>query len=199
MKEGSGFRVQGSGLRNNTQRPTPNRRPAALGRWALGVGHWTFGSRPDRSPPPPTQHLPPNTSRLPPASRRAGLTLIEVLLALAILGATAGVLMTAVSRCLAVVRLAKNYYDARRILDLGELDHPLLVAKDPLTGQDKAINLDIGPIDYDAYTFTRSGERSTTLKDLVVVKTRVGWSARGRESFEEVTSYLYYTNDLEAP
>jgi prepilin-type N-terminal cleavage/methylation domain-containing protein len=178
MKRCSVFGVQCSVLRRRTPK-------------ALGIGpateHRTLNTEP----------LCPNTSPLPPASRRAGLTLIEVLLALAILGATAGVLMNAVSRCLAVVRSAKSYYDARRILDLGELDHPLLVTKDPVDGQDKVINLNIGPVSYDAYSFARSGERSPVLKDLVVVRTRVGWSARGREAFEEVTSYLYYTNDLE--
>ncbi len=133
------------------------------------------------------------------AGSRAGLTLVEVLLALGILAATAGVLLTAVSRCLAVVRVSKNYYDARRILDLGELDHPLLVTKDK-NNKDKVINLDISPTEYDGgYTFSRSGERSSAYKDLVVVKTRVTWSNRGREAFEEVTSYLYYTNDLGAP
>lgn len=131
---------------------------------------------------------------------RAGLTLIEVLLALAILAATAGVLMTAVGRCLGVVRQSKNYYAARRVLDMGELEHPLMVTKDPIDKKDKVINLNVGPIDYEnGYTFTRSGDRSATMKDLVVVKTRVAWSARGRETCEEVMSYLYYTNDLEAP
>jgi len=131
---------------------------------------------------------------------RAGLTLVEVLLALAILAAAAGVLMTAVSRCLGVVRISKNYYAARRILDLGELEHPLLVTKDPLDHKDKVINLNVSPADYGAgYTFTRSGERSSTLPDLVVVKTRVAWATRGQEAGEEVTSYLFYTNDLEAP
>lgn len=132
------------------------------------------------------------------AGSRGGLTLVEVLLALAILAVTAGVLMTAVSRCLAVVRLSKNYYDARRILDLGELEHPLLVTKDEINKtKDKVINLNVGPLEYeDRYTFTRTGERSTRFKDLVVVTTRVAWSTKGREAHEEVTSYLYYTNDL---
>jgi prepilin-type N-terminal cleavage/methylation domain-containing protein len=170
--------------------------------WLMVDGSWLRKTASPHQPStinhPPPSHPPPSTSHLPPStlSRRAGLTLIEVLLALAILGATAGVLMTAVSRCLAVVRQAKSYYDARRVLDLGELDHPLLVTKDPLNKQDKVINLNVGPIDYDAYAFTRTGERSPTLKDLVVVKTRVAWSSRGRESVEEVTSYLYYTNEL---
>lgn len=179
---GTGVWVQGSGM-PNAQRSTPNAQRSSwqtvlLPRWALNV----------------------RFSLHPPPSRRAGLTLVEVLLALAILAATAGVLMTAVSRCLGVVRQSKNYYAARRILDMGELEHPLLVTKDPIDKKDKVINLNVGPVDYeDGYTFTRSGERSATLKDLVVVKTRVAWSARGREACEEVMSYLYYTNDLGAP
>jgi len=126
---------------------------------------------------------------------RAGLTLVEVLLALAILGISAGVLMTAVSRCLAVVRLSKNYYEARRILDLGEIDRPLLIKKE--NNEDKAINLDVDSVEYPGgYTFSRRSERSKEIEDLVIVRTRVAWAAHGAQSFEEVTSYLYYTNDL---
>jgi prepilin-type N-terminal cleavage/methylation domain-containing protein len=62
-------------------------------------------------------------------SPKAGMTLVEILMALAILAISAGVLMTATSRCLAVVSTAKNYYEARRILEIGELDYPLLVVQ----------------------------------------------------------------------
>ena len=128
-------------------------------------------------------------------TQRRGLTLIEVLVALAILGVSAGVLMTAVSRCLTVVRISKNYYNARHVLDLGELEHPILIKKED--NQDKVINLRIGPITYpNGYTFVRDADRSEALEDLYVVRTRVTWSSRGKDGHEEVVSYLFYTNDI---
>lgn len=130
----------------------------------------------------------------------AGLTLVEVLVALAILSVSAAVLMTATSRCLSVVRVAKNYYEARRILELGDLEHPLLVLtkeENKAENKDKVINLHVGPIEYpNGFVFSRSGERSPDQEDLLVVRTRVAWSVRGKTAFEEVTSYLYYTNDV---
>jgi prepilin-type N-terminal cleavage/methylation domain-containing protein len=130
-----------------------------------------------------------------PASRR-GLTLIEVLIALAILGISVGVLMTSVSRCLTVVRISKNYYNARHILDLGELEHPVLIKKE--NNEERVVNLRIGPITYpNGYTFVRDAERSETLEDLYVVRTRVTWSDRGKDGHEEVVSYLFYTNEVQ--
>lgn len=128
------------------------------------------------------------------------MTLVEVLIALAILSVAAAVLMTATSRCLSVVRVAKNYYEARRILELGDLDHPVLVVKKAENRQgkeDKAINLNIGPIDYpNGFTFQRVSERSEDHEDLLVVRTKVVWSVHGKDAFEEVTTYLYFTNDI---
>ncbi len=125
------------------------------------------------------------------------MTLVEILMALAILAISAGVLMTATSRCLAVVSTAKNYYEARRILETGELDYPLLVVKKKNEKDLKALNLNVGPIDYPRnFTYQRTSERDADKEDLMIVKTRVSWSAKGKASFEEVTSYLYYTNDV---
>ena len=76
----------------------------------------------------------------------SGMTLIEILMALAILTIAAGVLMTATSRCLNVVRTAKNYYEARRILEIGELDYPLLVVKKKGEKDLKPLNLNVGPV-----------------------------------------------------
>lgn len=138
----------------------------------------------------------PRPTHTPP---RQGLTLVEVLMALAILGISAAVLMTATSRCLAVVRVANNYYDARRVLELGEIEHPVLVYKDTTLGkaEEKILNPNVGPIDYPGgFLFSRTCSRSERNKDLVEVTTRVTWSLRGRESFEEVASYLYFTNDI---
>ena len=130
----------------------------------------------------------------------SGLTLVEVLIALAILSVSAAVLMTATSRCLSVVKVAKNYYEARRILELGDLEHPVLVLKkadNKVEDKDKVMNLTVGPIEYpNGFVFSRSGERCPDEEDLLVVRTRVAWAVRGKSAFEEVTSYLYYTNDL---
>lgn len=125
------------------------------------------------------------------------MTLIEVLLALVILTVSAGVLMTATSRCLAVVRTAKNYYEARRILEIGELEHPLLVVKKKNEKELTALNLNVGPIDYPPnFSYQRISERSPDKEDLMIVKNRVTWSSQGHQPFEEVTTYLYYTNDV---
>lgn len=125
------------------------------------------------------------------------MTLVEILMALAILAISAGVLMTATSRCLAVVSTAKNYYEARRILETGELDYPLLVVKKKNEKELKALNLNVGPIEYPRnFTYQRTSERDADKEDLMVIKTRVSWSAKGKAAFEEVTSYLYYTNDV---
>jgi hypothetical protein len=125
------------------------------------------------------------------------MTLVEILMALAILAISAGVLMTATSRCLAVVSTAKNYYEARRILETGELDDPLLVVKKKNEKELKALNLNVGPIEYPRnFTYQRTSERDPDKEDLMVIKTRVSWSAKGKAAFEEVTSYLYYTNDV---
>ena len=127
----------------------------------------------------------------------SGMTLIEILMALAILTIAAGVLMTATSRCLNVVRTAKNYYEARRILEIGELDYPLLVVKKKGEKDLKPLNLNVGPVSYPPnFTYQRSSERSSDKEELMIVHSRVTWSARGKAAFEEVTTYLYYTNDV---
>ena len=128
------------------------------------------------------------------------MTLIEVLMALAILTVAAGVLMTATSRCLAVVRTARNYYEARRILEIGELDYPLLLVEKKGEKDLKPLNLNVGPVEYPAgFAYERKSERDADKEDLLVVRNRVTWSSKGREAFEEVTSYFYYTNDLAGP
>jgi prepilin-type N-terminal cleavage/methylation domain-containing protein len=161
----------------------------------------------------PADPMPPAT----PPPPRAGLTLVEVLMALAILGISAAVLMTATSRCLAIVGLSKNYYEARRVLELGEIEYPILVYKDTeaaatvtaapgakpgassinSSNPEKVLNPNVGPIEYPkGFTFTRSCKRSETHEDLLEVQTRVTWSMRGKDAFEQVTSYLYFTNDI---
>lgn len=126
--------------------------------------------------------------------RRNGLTLIEVLLAMVILATGAIVLLTAVSRCLAVVRTSRNYHTARNVFDLGELEHPIVQQKDQI------YNLELSPVEYpNGFTFAREVETCDFQKGLYIVHTKVTWSDRGINNSEEAISYLYYTNELGAP
>jgi hypothetical protein len=118
---------------------------------------------------------------------------VEVVLAMALLGIAAVVIMTAASRCLAVVRTAKNYYTARHVLDLGELDHPLL--RHTEEGKEEFVNLEVDNEEYEnGFTFSRTAEESEAFEGLYIVKTRVAWSQRGRQSAEEVITCLFVTN-----
>ena len=124
--------------------------------------------------------------------QRTGLTLVEVLLAMIIIGTGGLVLMTAASRCLAVVRVARNYHSARHVFDLGELEYPIAQTND------RIFNLDLEPVEYpNGYTFSRVSEEREDLKGMNIVRTRVAWAERGQQSFEETVTYLYYTNNVE--
>ncbi len=134
------------------------------------------------TPPHPysTAHL--HSSRL-----RRGLTLIEVLLAVAILGVGAGVLMLATARCLAVISQSRHYSTAQRlILQVG--------AEHPLTRADIKPESESGDFDDEpGYTWKReiTEPENENQKGLYTVRTRVSWSDRGRESFEEVVTWHY--------
>lgn len=127
------------------------------------------------------------------ASRaRLGLTLIEVMIAMAIIGIGIVVLVTAAARCIGVVRQSKNYHMARAILDRGEAEHPII--KDKETKD--LINLDVEPVRYDnGFTFTRKAEEGAE-EGLILLRSTVSWSERSRSAQEEVVTYLFYTNAL---
>ncbi len=124
---------------------------------------------------------------IPFRPRRAGaaFTLVEAVLALAILSIGIFVLIECTTRCLAVIRTSRNYQTARLVLQQGELDHPLIWTNDVEQ------NTVAGETYPNGYTFSRTltpldGEDSQYL-----VATRVAWSETGRASFEEVISVLY--------
>ncbi len=146
-----------------------------LERWNIGRGK--FFSIPHDSTIPPFHH----------SKSRRGLTLIEVLLAVAILGVGAGVLMLATARCLAVISQSRHYSAAQRlILQVG--------AENPLTRADLEAKSESGKFSDDPdYTWEREiiEPENENQKGLYTVRTRVSWSDRGRESFEEVVTWHY--------
>ena len=119
------------------------------------------------------------------------MTLVEVILAVAILSAGLTVLLTGVSRCLAVMKKAKNYQVAQWTLGLGNLEYPLLKTNE-------VEKLAVDPVEYpNGFTFQRiieepDDEEYEEEEDfkLFVVRTRVSWSDRGRDSFHEVVRYV---------
>ena len=124
-------------------------------------------------------------------TRRAGLTLIEVMLAVSILSVAFTVLLTAASRCLAAIRKAKYYQDAQWTLSMGEADHPMLETND-------VDSLNVSSETYDnGLTYSREVEDDEDEDGLYVVRARVSWTDKGREAYEEVVSYVYQPEEDE--
>jgi prepilin-type N-terminal cleavage/methylation domain-containing protein len=119
---------------------------------------------------------------------RRGFTLVEAVLALAIMTISAVTLLSAASRCLAVARLARNFETAAGTLSRGETEYPLVPTNEVLENV-------VEPVTYDnGFVFSRTVDKLEDEEDMFVVHTRVSWSARGKDAFEEVATYLYSTN-----
>jgi Tfp pilus assembly protein PilV len=121
------------------------------------------------------------------------LTLVEVLLATAILGVGLTVLLVGASRCMATIRAARNYQSAQWVLTQGEAVHFVIVSND-------VKELDVpGDTDLaDGFTFSRTVDEDADEDSLHEVRTRVTWSDRGRELSEEVTGLVLYWNEEKA-
>jgi prepilin-type N-terminal cleavage/methylation domain-containing protein len=125
---------------------------------------------------------------------RTGLTLIEVMLALAILGIGLSVLIASASKCLAVIRQSKNYETARHLLALVEVEEPLLLKEKIEAGSEDGQFTG----DYYSYKWSRNIEVVGEEEDgLFSVTTRVSWSERGANPHEEVVEYLYAPEEVE--
>ena len=127
-----------------------------------------------------------------PAPARAGMTLIEVLLAVVILGTALGALVEAASRALAVVRQARNYEQARHMLGRVDAENPLRLLDEISAGQTGG-TFDGGP---PGWTWTRTledfGAEDEQQGGLFRLTTRVEWTQDGRRAaFEETVQMLY--------
>jgi len=124
---------------------------------------------------------------------RAGMTLVEVLLAAAIMGVGLTTLLTAASRCIAVMRAAKQYQNAQWALNLGELEHPLILPKDE-GDKDAMPDWDVSPEPYgEGMIYEREVEEPEEDAEdgLFTVRSRVTWSEGGRSGSEEVVRLVF--------
>ena len=127
---------------------------------------------------------------------REGMTLIEVVLAVVILGTSLGVLVEGASRALAVVRQARNYEMARRMLGRVDAENPLRLKDEIQAGQESGTFAG-GP---QGWSWTRSfedlGEEDEQQGGLFRMTVRVAWSqAEGRGGAEEIVQMLYVPED----
>jgi prepilin-type N-terminal cleavage/methylation domain-containing protein len=118
---------------------------------------------------------------------RLGLTLIEVMLAVVILGIGTGVLLLATARCIAIISKSRHYTTAQRLILKVGAEHPLTRAEVETGTQSDTFD------DDDGYRWEReiNEPENENRKGLYTVRTRVSWSDRGRDSFEEVVTWFY--------
>jgi prepilin-type N-terminal cleavage/methylation domain-containing protein len=118
---------------------------------------------------------------------KKGMTLIEVLIALIIITVGIASLSVAMVSCLSVVRTAQSREIARGLLRRVDVENP--IDQKTITEADDSGTFD----DMEGYSWNREivivdeEERP----GLFLVTTRVQWSERGRQSFEEIMGYNY--------
>ena len=120
--------------------------------------------------------------------RRQGMTLIEVLLALAILGLGLAVLIECTARCLGVARRAKNFEAARYLLHRVELEHPLN-GSDPVSA---GVEEGMFAPPYENFSWSRTiVPAGLDTEPLFEVYTRITWADDQREATEETATMVY--------
>jgi prepilin-type N-terminal cleavage/methylation domain-containing protein len=119
---------------------------------------------------------------------RRGMTLIEVMLAVAILSIAGISLITAMGQGVTLVHSARLYNVAHQLLARVDLEHPLF-DEDVEVGVEQGCFTDPG---LGAFVWRRTIEIVGEEEDrLFQISTRVSWTRRGQEGYEEVVSYRY--------
>lgn len=124
--------------------------------------------------------------------QRNGMTLVEILLAVTFLSLGLVMMLTAISRCLAVLHVADRYHKAMWALSAGEADYPIIITSD--TEPD---DFAVGPEAYGSVDYMREVEDpdvdapDADLR-LIIVKTKLSWEGRGRLQEEVIPRYVLY-------
>ena len=119
--------------------------------------------------------------------KKQAFTLIEVLIATMLLSVGLASMLGAASRCLQVMKRANLYQQTQWTLNRGEVDLPMRPT-------DEVEDWEVTGETYEnGLVFSREVEPFSEDEEdgLFIVKSTVTWSKRGRESYEEVTRYMY--------
>ena len=128
------------------------------------------------------------------ARRKAGLTLVEVLLALVILGTGMVALVTAAGRCIGVARQAKNYETARELLARVEVEKPMMLEE---TAEDDAGD-GVFEAPFSNFRWKRTVEPEGFEDDgLWRVITEINWTEDKTARNEKVVTLIYWPEEKE--
>ncbi len=126
---------------------------------------------------------------------KAGLTLIEVLLAAAFLGLAMVTILTAISRCLWVFKDASQYHKELWALSVAEAEHPLVrsMQKRDIEPDDYEVSQE----EYDGISYERTvddphKDDEDSKVRLLVVKMKLSWPGRSKDKVDEITRYVLY-------
>ncbi|MCB1069203.1 MAG: prepilin-type N-terminal cleavage/methylation domain-containing protein [Kiritimatiellae bacterium] len=125
---------------------------------------------------------------------RAGLTLVEVILALVILGTALTALIAAASRALSVVRQAKNLDTSRELFGVLEVMEPI----QPPFIEDIEEAAGSGSFErpYENYRWERTVEVVGDEEDgLWLLTMTISWKENERQRSESVQTYVYWPED----
>ena len=120
-------------------------------------------------------------------SQLSGMTLVEVLLAMMILGICIFGLMTGIGKCVEVFRASAFIQEAETAFNMGESQHPLIIENDPMS------DLDVSPDEvFKGWTYERSVEESGEEDDLYIITTTVKKDRGGPGKEQEYKRLVYY-------
>jgi len=129
--------------------------------------------------------------KLPPK----GFTLIEILLAVVILGTVLTGLMQAFSQNLGVFMLSRRIHALQEVMDLGNLEYPFKFTNDPVAELDVPSDSSLK----DGYTYERWCEEldegldnAAVAENLYLVTTLASYGAGGGGNELCVVRYVYY-------
>jgi len=120
--------------------------------------------------------------------------LIEVMLALVILGVGMVALVTAAGRCISVARQAKNFGTARELLARVEVEKPMLLEENV----EDVVGGGTFESPFEQFRWTRTVEQNGFEEDgLWLVVTEILWTEDERSKKERVETLLYWPEDKE--